>query len=229
GPGGSCASPRGDRVGHVDMLHVDLWYKGVNVLGDSGTYKYFVPDDPAMERYFKDIGAHNTIEIDGRGPLELASRFLWLPWPEARCLDHCPDRWQGEHLAYARPPWNVVHRRTVAVEDGRRWVITDELLGSGRHTVALRWHVADGPFALDAAARRMNIDLPCGRVSMNVEGPDGLSAAVRYGRSRPDPVCGWTSEYYGARAPRPTLEVAGALELPAKLVTRIDLDGNGSV
>jgi len=213
-----------DRVGHVDMLHLDLWHKGVNVLGDSGTYKYFVPDDPAMERYFKDIAAHNTVEIDGCGPLELASRFLWLPWPEARCLDHCPERWQGEHLAYARAPWHVVHRRTVAVEGARTWVVTDELFGSGRHTVALRWHFADGPFVLDAAARRMNIDLPRGRVSMNVQGPDGLSADVRYGRNRPDRVCGWMSEYYGECAPRPTLEVAGVVELPAKLVTRIDLD-----
>lgn len=219
-----CHSYR-DRVGHVDMLHLDLWHKGVNVLGDSGTYKYFVPDSPLLERYFKDIAAHNTVEIDRRGPLELASRFLWLPWPKARCLDHLPGRWVGEHLAYDRPPWNVLPRRTVTIAGERTWVITDELLGSGRHNVALRWHLADGPFELDAGGRRMSIDLPCSRVRLEIEAPETLRTAVRRGERQGDTAAGWVSNYYGECAPRPTLEVAGDCSLPVRLVTRILLEG----
>ena len=44
-----------DRPAHVDMLHVDLWHRGINILGDSGTHKYFNAASPGMERYFKDI------------------------------------------------------------------------------------------------------------------------------------------------------------------------------
>src|SRR5205085_11411848 len=37
-----------DRPTHVDMLHIDLWHRGVNVLSDSGTYKYYTPESPAL-------------------------------------------------------------------------------------------------------------------------------------------------------------------------------------
>jgi hypothetical protein len=218
-----CHSYR-DRPAHVDMLHLDLWYKGVNVFGDSGTCKYYIPNDPALERYFKDIVAHNTIQIDEVGPLELVSRFLWLPWPGARCLEHRPDCWRGEHFAYDRAPWHVVHRRSVELVDERTWVITDDVLGRGRHDVVLRWHLADGPFELDAARGRVDINLPCGGVLLEVERPAGFEMRVHRGVQQGGRVSGWASEYYGEMVPRPTLEVAGADDLPVRLVTRIGFD-----
>jgi len=212
-----------DRPGHVDPLHVDLWYKGVNVLGDSGTYKYFVPDDPAFERYYQDIGSHNTIEIDGRGPLDRASRFLWLPWPGARCLDFGRDSFRGEHYGYARPPWNVVHRRTVRRMDDRAWEVVDELQGGAEHHVCLRWQLADGAFRRDAGGDRVEVDLSCGTALLSFDKPAGIVVAVHRGVRRPDKVCGWTSEYYGECSPRPTVELSGRSTLPVRLVTRISL------
>jgi asparagine synthase (glutamine-hydrolysing) len=210
-----------DRPGHVDMLHVDLWWRGVNVLGDSGSYRYYDPGNPELERYFKDIRAHNTIEIDGAGPLELASRFLWLPWPQARCLEHRADFWQGEHHAYNRPPWHVVHRRSVRIADDRTWTITDELAGTGEHRIALRWHLADGPFRLDEAGRTLELDLACGPVKLAIESPAGLHVRVERGAAQPAMVMGWSSDYYGERRPRPTLQASGRLAIPARITTRI--------
>jgi len=128
-----------DRPAHVDMLHVDLWHDGVNVLGDSGTYRYFCADEPEIERYFKDIRAHNSIEIGAVGPLKLISRFLWLPWPAARSLEHSVTQWSGEHYAYHRSIHHVLHRRTVERLTCSQWCITDELTGAGVRTAALRW------------------------------------------------------------------------------------------
>jgi len=138
-----CHSYR-DRPAHVDMLHLDLWHGSVNVLGDTGTYKYFTPDRPPLTPALWDISAHNTVEIDGVGPLYRVSRFLWMPWPKARCLDHRDRFWQGEHYAYDRPPWHVVHRRTVEQTPDDAWRITDEILGHRTHVVTLRWHLAPG-------------------------------------------------------------------------------------
>lgn len=214
-----------DRVGHVDPLHLDVWWRGVNVVGDSGSFRYYAPDEPAMEAYFIDIAAHNTIELDGRGPLDRVGRFLFLPRPRAVCLEHSPGSVCGAHYAYRRQPWRATHRRSVRRVDERTWLIRDELLGAGTHNVALRWHLADGPIAIDDGGHRVELSLPCGTVLLSVEGPGGLSMAVHRGDDTPGAVAGWVSSYYAERQPRPTVVVSGRLTLPTHLVTRIVLGG----
>jgi len=217
-----------DRPSHVDPLHVDLWHKGVNLLSDSGTYKYYLPDEPTMERYFKNIAAHNTIEIDGRGPLELVSRFLWLPWPKAKCLEHSEQRWCGEHYAYARSPWHVIHRRTVEYQSDSKWVIADELRGRGRHQIVLRWHLCDGRLTADVQQRRIGIERGGARVTMLVEGPDEMQMDVQQGVDNADDVSGWTSHYYSQREPRPTVRLSGSCDLPCRIRTRILFEADRS-
>ncbi|HVP10070.1 MAG TPA: alginate lyase family protein, partial [Phycisphaerae bacterium] len=218
-----CHSYR-DRPAHVDMLHLDLWHKGVNVLGDSGTYKYYVPERPAMERALADIQGHNTVEVDASGPMELASRFLWLPWPKARCLEHRADFWQGEHYAYDRPPWHVMHRRSVELVSRSDWRVIDELLGGGRHDLALRWHLADGEYVLDESRGRLELRVPNGDVVLTVSGIPGLRMRVYRGVAGDDRIAGWSSVYYGALDPRPTLEVTACGQLPIRFVTDIRLE-----
>jgi hypothetical protein len=212
-----------DRPAHVDMLHLDLWYRGVNILGDSGTFRYYAPDDRVMERYFKDFSAHNTVEIDDRGPLDLLARWVWLPWPRAQCLRHEHNRWQGEHYAYDRSPWDVVHRRSVEMYDDDTWVVRDELRGLGRHRLTLRWHLADEVCRLNSARNLAEIDLAGGRVTLAVEAPPGCCAEIRRGWREGECTSGWESVYYGEYTPRPTLEVSGACTLPARFVTRVSL------
>jgi hypothetical protein len=226
-----CHSYR-DRPGHVDMLHVDLWHRGVNLLGDSGTYKYFVPENPAIERTLRDIQGHNTVEIDGTGPLDMASRFLWLPWPKARCLEHCVGLWRGEHYAYDRPPWHVVHRRTVESDDGTTWRITDELSGSGEHAVSLRWHLAEGAWRTTEHQRGAELDAPEGSVALKIEAPQELRLSLIQDENRPAEPRGWISDYYAELRARPLLELSGSLALPTRFVTRVEFqdrhrDGDG--
>jgi hypothetical protein len=215
-----------DKPAHVDMLHVDLWSRGENVLSDSGSYKYFSPDAPAAARYFKDIQAHNTIEIDGASPLRAVTRFLWAPWPSARCVTHSAERFVGEHDAYARVV-GVVHRREVQCLPDGVWVITDSLSGAGRRRIALRWHLADAPYRLDEPGRRLILQMPSGDVTLTMEGPAGLSLAVHRERDEPGAIAGWQSLYYAERTPRPTLEAAGRLTLPVRITTRIQLGPGG--
>ncbi|TWT42181.1 Heparin-sulfate lyase precursor [Phycisphaerae bacterium RAS1] len=219
-----CHSYR-DRPAHLDMLHVDLWWRGLNILQDAGTYQYFIPDHPALERYFKSIRAHNTIEIDAAEPLQAATRFLWLPWPKARVISAPPseiaDRrstpaapgepadFAGEHYAYARPPWHVVHRRTLrAAENG--WSIVDELRGRrrSRQSATLRWRMADVPVELDAATGRVSANTPVGRFSITVEsgGAERLSRQIVRGQVGDE--LSFAAPYYAELQPTPTLVVA---------------------
>lgn len=223
-----CHSYR-DRPAQVDMLHVDLWHSGENVLGDSGTFKYFAPNEPGMDRYFPDIAAHNSIQIGDTGPLQQVTRFLWMPWPKGRCVEHAGDRFSGESRAYDRPPWNVRHRRQVRRLDHGDWEIADELSGGGRQRIALRWHLADGEYRIDEAAKQCEIDLPFGRMRLKLECPRDFRMSIHRGLQSPTRVSGWTSTYYGERAPRPTLEVAGESSLPLRMITRISFDEGGRV
>lgn len=204
-----------DRPAHVDMLHVDLWWRGQNVLCDSGSFQYYTPDDPNVEKHFKSIAAHNTIEIDGANPLELVSRFLWLPWPRARELrfDAATDGaavFSGEHYAYDRAPWRVVHRRTIVMLDADVWVIVDDLLGEGEHDFRSRWHLLDAPAEFVGEARRATIRSPRGKWSIAA----GATAAVEATLDRG----GWSSRYYSWRTPIPRLTLAGRAALPVRLV-----------
>ncbi|MCP4589552.1 MAG: hypothetical protein GY842_02285, partial [bacterium] len=222
-----CHSYR-DRPAHVDLLHLDLWCGGVNVLGDSGTYRYFVPEDSMIERYFKDVTGHNTVELGGRGPLDLYARWVWLPWPRAKCVAYGADLFEGEHYGYRRSPWRVVHRRRVELVDADTWVVTDSLLGAGRHEVKLRWHLADQGVRHDAEKHCVELDIPGGRVSIAVDGPAGMTTVLHRGMREDARTLGWESTYYGEYAARPTLEAACHCALPTQWVTRIRLNEDTS-
>ena len=48
-----------DRPSQADNLHLDIWVDGVNLLRDSGSYKYnSTPDDT---KYFMGTSSHNTV------------------------------------------------------------------------------------------------------------------------------------------------------------------------
>jgi hypothetical protein len=69
------------RPSHSDQLHVDLWWRGVNILCDAGTCSY----NPARDfsTSFCSTRHHNTVTIDGLDPMTRLSRFLWTDWAQA--------------------------------------------------------------------------------------------------------------------------------------------------
>nr|WP_260850332.1 heparinase II/III-family protein [Flavobacterium anhuiense] len=70
-----------DRPAHADNLHVDVWYKGINYLRDSGTYKYNTSNE--MQQYFTGTGAHNSVTIEHKSQMLKGSRFIWFYWSQA--------------------------------------------------------------------------------------------------------------------------------------------------
>ncbi len=220
-----------DRPAHCDALHVDLWHRGRNVLIDAGTYQYYTPETPALERFFKSTRAHNTVEIDGRDPLELASRYLWLPWPTARTLAFEPPGdtraygcFEGEHRSYARLPGGCVHRRAVVALPGDVWVVVDDVFGTGEHTATLRWHAPDGPHHWDASAGRWTLGSSDDSPALFVQ---GFGAALRSEVIRhcvtPERVQGVAAPYYAELQPALCLETTARGPLPLRLITLVRL------
>ncbi|MBI5865849.1 MAG: alginate lyase family protein, partial [Planctomycetes bacterium] len=215
-----------DRQTQLDTLHVDLWWRGQNVLCDSGTYQYYTPGNPALERYFKCVSGHNVVELDGRDPAELASRFLWLPWSRARELRFAAGEqslcFEGESADYDRGGRGVLWRRTVDCLPLGTWLIVDDLLGSGDHGVILRWHMLDAPYTLDEANGACRLQTAGGEfvvaVATGDPSPTRALAVVRNVVSV-EKVQGVASRYYGHLTPAPTLELSVWENLPLRIVT----------
>ncbi len=218
-----------DRMAQCDMLHVDLWWRGQNVLLDAGVHRYYVPGRPDLEHYFKSTASHNNVEIDGGPASENVSRFLWFPWSRARTLEfESGDGIQwfvGELYDYDRRPWRIVHRRTLIALDGATWLCVDDLLGDGEYAAVLRWHLLDAPYAIDATANAVRLRTPRGEVNLQVAtvGLPLTRFEVIRGRDEPGRVQGFAAPYYGERLPVPTLEAAVEGPLQMRYLTAIGL------
>lgn len=217
-----------DRVHHIDPLHLDLWWRGQNVLMDCGSYHYYTPENPELDYHFKSIAAHNTVEIDGTDPLTLVSRFLWLPWYRSsvrhfQAEQGKPLMFEGEHYAYDRAPWHVVHRRAILGLPGDVWVVIDDILGRAATVQASwRWHLPDAPYTQEAdGPATMRLDTPKGPVTIAFANHRDTRPTVEVirGVEQPGRVQGWSSTYYGERRPIPTLEVGLKGTLPYRMIT----------
>jgi len=63
-----------------DLLHVDLWWKGRNVLKDGGTFSYNSTAEDL--NYFGGVASHNTVQFGQRDQMPRLGRFLFGAWPK---------------------------------------------------------------------------------------------------------------------------------------------------
>lgn len=205
-----------DRPAHYDQLHLDLWWRGQNVIQDCGTFRYYDAKRPDVEHYFKSSRAHNLVEVGGREPLTLASRFLWLPWPRgaARRFDAggLEDArlgvFEGESFDYLRRPWRTMVRRSVIRRAPDTWVVVDDLCGRGASGAVLRWHLLDGPYRFDAGDFAVRLETPEGVFSLALAAWPAApqSCTMVRGRDEAHRVQGFSAPYYGRREPIPVIE-----------------------
>jgi asparagine synthase (glutamine-hydrolysing) len=210
-----------DRPAHADQLHLDLWWRGLNVAIDSGTYHYNVP--PPWDTAFSGTAAHNTVTIDGQDQMQRFSRFLWLNWAKGREIKHKKgvdsELWAGEHDGYRR--LGVTHRREVEV-DGDRWTIRDKLLGTGEHIVRLHWLLADFACELDLGRGVVRLKTPEGMVQIHISASSRARfSVVRSGENvaGAEPgeelsARGWASLNYASKVPALSVIVQASGKLP---------------
>ncbi len=214
-----------DRPAHTDILHVDLWYKGINVLRDCGTYKYYNPDEPQFEHYFDSLYAHNSVLIDHKEPMEKVSRFMKFPWPKANLLDYEVGEGyaylSGEFLGYHRHPWRVKWKRTVINIELNQWVIVDDFYGKGEHDIDLFWHLNDFSIQKGDQKHSFIIDLDAEFIHLQVFAPKGRIKTKVVRGIADHPVQGWISDYYSEKKPAPVISAQGKCELPCRIITMI--------
>ena len=122
------------------LLHVD----GVPLLVDTGTSTY--APGPVRD-YERSTAAHNTVEVDGTNSTEVWGAFRAARRARVHNVVAQADqgvlRVEAAHDGFRALPGRPWHRR--------RWSLTeaglqvdDLILGSGTHTIVVRWHFAPG-------------------------------------------------------------------------------------
>ncbi len=223
-----CAAYR-DRPAQADLLHVDLWWRGSNVLADPGTYSYDGP--PPWNNGLAGTAAHNAPTVDGRDQMERGPRFLWLGWPHGRLrrraasLDGVLRLLEAEHDGY-QGRLGVLHRRTLLAAGETLWVIIDDLLGEGIHDLAWSWLLPEATaWSLGEDAARA--DLPPGPVHLSLStrtsSGERLSAQLRTVHGETPGPHGWYSPTYHQKKPALALLHTVRAPLPARSILVVAL------
>jgi hypothetical protein len=191
-----CASYR-HRPIQADMLHLDIWYDGANVLVDPGTYSYNAP--APWNSYFPSTAAHNAITVDGRDQMRKGDRFLWHMWTRSRLrrFESHEDggRFDGEHYSYDP----IVHRRQVVLKK-RIYVVIDDVFGSPLvHDYRLHWLLND--FALEPDRTGALIHRGGSLAPLRLLVRASVPGELRWARADEQTPRGWRSLYYGERQP----------------------------
>jgi hypothetical protein len=134
-----------DRPSQADNLHLDIWYKGENILLDSGSYKYNT--DKETLKYFMGTASHNTVMLDDYDQMKKGSRFIWYNWTQVReAVSGDTDEsfyFKGVVSAFTFLSKNILHQREVKKEKGKPfWIVTDTLINKPvKLSMKQLWHL----------------------------------------------------------------------------------------
>ncbi len=224
-----CAEFR-TRPAHSDQLHFDLWWRGCNIARDAGTYLY--NGASPWDNGLSSARVHNTLLMDEQEPMWDAGRFLWLNWAQGKLL----GRWRSlngivealaaEHDGYRA--WGVTARRMVVRAGEGVWLVVDELIGDGTHTLRNGWLLPDGGGKQTESG--FVVDTPEGEIHLAIHPTEAKHVLYRAGKliageniNESGDTFGWYSPTYAYKEPALFLVTRIRGQLPLRLVSRWSL------
>jgi uncharacterized heparinase superfamily protein len=183
---------------HADTLSCVVHVDGAPLLIDTGTSSYAA--GPVRDRE-RSTAAHNTVEVDGRDSTEVwgafrAGRRARVTGLSASVQGQAVTV-EAAHDGYRGLPGRPGHRRrwTVRAAEMR---VDDELTGTGRHRVTVRWHLAPGT-GLRLVPGGAVASTAAGEISITVTATSELTVlagtaqvSAGFGRTEPAPVLACT-------------------------------------
>jgi hypothetical protein len=233
------ASSWKSRLSHMDQLHVDLWWRGLNIAADAGTYLYNAA--PPWDNPLVSSRVHNCLTVDGREQMTRGGRFIVLDWFPA----------YSEHMLSPQPPvlrqirgWHrgfaslgLRHERTLSVLGAGTWQVRDELIFTrrGAHTLRLHWLLLDGSWQLEQEPSGIHLQLRFqgGLLNVTIVPAGGIRPALRAtlvragrvlrGGGLAHPWDGWISTTYGRKVPALSLSLEAEAFATCSLTTEFGL------
>lgn len=202
------------RPAHADQLHVDLWWDGVNIARDAGTYSY---NDPApWQNALDSTRVHNTITIDELDQMTRVSRFLWLDQAQSSWKSHpsSATQLQASHDGYRKIGYR--HTRTLVMKPEAGFNVEDTLLNlrqdQKQHLFTLHWLLPDWKwefkndiFSLNDGIHLIQIHVHAVKMEGNASIQSQDISLIRGGKTlsgtRQDPILGWESDTYAEKHP----------------------------
>lgn len=215
-----------DRPGHADMISVDLWWKGCNILRDSGTYMYNCTEP--WQSYFGSTAAHNTIVVDGRDQMARVGRFMWFDWVRSNLTvnKHYPSQnihlFEAEHYGYSRGKENIVVKRSLLSEESFL-IIVDDVIGTGEHDILLNWHL--GAVYHETMENGLILRTEKGPIGFNIFGSEKMDIFC----GDENTPAGWQSLYYGVKEAAPVIRTQKKSSLPVRLITVIIFNESANI
>jgi hypothetical protein len=130
--------------GSTDQLHVDIWYKGRNILMDCGSYMYNTKEE--LVKYFRGTESHNTVMLGDKDQMMKGPRFMWF-FPPTIISSQLNETYfefsfEGKINAFKHVGENIIISRTIKKQKGvLEWKIVDEITGAPDDVVRRQlWH-----------------------------------------------------------------------------------------
>ncbi|GFZ76035.1 hypothetical protein GCM10008018_21850 [Paenibacillus marchantiophytorum] len=141
--------------GHADMLHIDLYAYGRDLLTDLGRYTY--SNHFELRNYLKANSSHNTTQVDGIDFTECKdswtfgriARPVGADWISSPKFDYAEGSHDGYH--HLNDPVYPL-RRILFVKPGY-WVLSDSFDSKEEHTFAQFFHFAPGEIVVDPSSK----------------------------------------------------------------------------
>ena len=227
-----------DRPNHCDQLHLDLWWHGLNVARDAGTYLY--NGEPPWENSLTHTSVHNTVMLNNQEQMSRVSKFLYVGWAQASVekREGAPDAtWEkitAQHNGYERI--GAIHKRSVTAFQDRRWVVEDLITQSKmeipgfEHSIRAHWLLPDWEYDISKDELGIKIHSPYGWIILNLEATDHTGVRISEGQlslvrsgvllagsGDPQPYWGWYSPTYGVKQPALSFSIEIRRGLPVHI------------
>lgn len=197
------------RPSQADVLHLDLWLGGDNLLRDAGTYSYYTA--PHWLAYFGGSAGHNTVQFDDRDQMPRLSRFLLGDWLKTDWLEPITEDAQAVRFgAGYRDSQGASHKRHVTLS-ATSLQVQDEVTGFTRKAL-LSWRLMPGNWRWENFPDRTRL--------VNADNP-ALALTVRATMPllRCELVEGWESRHYLEKTTVPVVEIE--VQEPGTLTTEV--------
>lgn len=184
------------RPSQSDVLHLDLWWNGQNVLRDGGTYSYNTTFEDL--NYFSGVSSHNTVQFDNHQQMPRLSRFLFGAWLKPVDLKYHPNKFGCGYVDYL----GCKHIRNIEISE--TLIKVEDQISGFKDQAILRWRLKPGNWLLDENT------ISNGLISVSIQSDGEFSMRLTIGEE---------SRYYYQKTPLPVLEIV--FKNTSKVVTTI--------
>jgi len=220
------------RPAHADLLNIELWHDGVNLLADAGTYAYNLPDP--WQNALSGTMVHNTVMVNGQDQMTRAGKFLWLDRARAFTLPAKPNTVSA--IMYCDLAIAYTHVRTLQYLPDQGFEVLDQIEFARLEKTPLpvtiqfllpdwRWNIEGNSLTLNKGQSNLNVIVdgfdPADHSLM-----PGFLSLIRAGETLSgndsSPIRGWISPTYLEKIPAlsfsVTFNTTKSLEIKTRLI-----------